>query len=88
MKYLEAKQDRRSIANKMLPGPSADKSGAPGASQPRVRPDVRALSEELGVDLSRVTGTGKNGAITMQDVRAAVPQTPPTTDMPPEDETP
>lgn len=34
-------------------------------------PIVRRLARELGVELIRVTGTGKAGAITADDVRAA-----------------
>lgn len=32
-----------------------------------------ARAEELGVDLATVTGTGKNGRITVGDVEAAAP---------------
>ncbi len=34
-------------------------------------PEARRLARELGVDLSRVSGTGKGGRITTDDVRAA-----------------
>jgi len=34
-------------------------------------PIVRRLARELGIDLARVTGTGKAGAITADDVRAS-----------------
>lgn len=33
-------------------------------------PAVRALARKMGVDLSRVTGTGKDGTITAKDVKA------------------
>ncbi len=35
-------------------------------------PEARRLARELGVDLSRVQGSGKGGRITAEDVRAAV----------------
>ena len=43
------------------------------APRPRVlaTPKVRKLARELGVDLSRVQGTGKGGRITEEDVRRA-----------------
>jgi len=37
----------------------------------RVSPIVKSLAEELGVDLSTVTGTGLNGMILREDVKAA-----------------
>jgi pyruvate dehydrogenase E2 component (dihydrolipoamide acetyltransferase) len=39
-----------------------------------VSPAARALAEELGLDLSRVVGTGSGGRITRDDVRAAEAQ--------------
>jgi len=46
----------------------------PPAAQRRVQatPVVRRIAQELGVDLEAVTGTGPNGRITEEDVRAAV----------------
>jgi pyruvate dehydrogenase E2 component (dihydrolipoamide acetyltransferase) len=35
-------------------------------------PEARRVARELGVDLSRVQGTGKGGRITVEDVRATV----------------
>lgn len=43
---------------------------AGGATQ-RSSPSVRKLAQELGVDLETVTGTGRRGRITEDDVRAA-----------------
>ena len=37
----------------------------------RAMPKARALARELGVDLEAVEGTGRNGSITVGDVRAA-----------------
>jgi len=49
----------------------------------RISPLARKLAEEKGVDLSRVTGTGGNGAITREDVERAAgaraPSAPPPT---------
>ena len=49
---------------------------APDAKKPRpsaapASPEARRLAHELGVDLTRVQGTGKRGRITVEDVRAA-----------------
>lgn len=41
------------------------------AAPPRIRPEVRALAEELCVDCERIEGTGKNGSVTKADVRRA-----------------
>lgn len=45
-------------------------SGAPG-QWVRSTPAARRLARELGVDLAAVTGTGPDGLVTEQDVRAA-----------------
>ncbi|TDG13334.1 2-oxo acid dehydrogenase subunit E2 [Seongchinamella unica] len=46
-------------------------AGAPAAGGRRASPVVRRLAEELGVDLGTVSGSGRNGRITQEDVRAA-----------------
>lgn len=43
----------------------------PVAERPRSTPPVRKLARDLGVDLSALTGTGVDGLITRDDVRAA-----------------
>ncbi|TFD82098.1 2-oxo acid dehydrogenase subunit E2 [Cryobacterium sp. Sr8] len=43
---------------------------AVGAERPRSTPPVRALARDLGIDLARLTGTGPDGLITRDDVRA------------------
>ena len=43
--------------------------GAPG-EETRVSPIARRVAERLGVDLSKVTGTGRNGRISKEDVEA------------------
>ena len=42
-----------------------------GAAYTRSSPSVRRLADELGVDLGTVTGTGRRGRITDDDVKAA-----------------
>jgi pyruvate dehydrogenase E2 component (dihydrolipoamide acetyltransferase) len=44
----------------------------PGFSRAHAGPSVRLLARELGVDLTRVTGTGFKGRITHDDVKAFV----------------
>ena len=44
------------------------------ATPPPAGPEVRRLARELGVDLSRVNGSGSGGRITREDVIAAVRQ--------------
>jgi pyruvate dehydrogenase E2 component (dihydrolipoamide acetyltransferase) len=55
------------------PEPAAGKtSAAPGGdAYTRSSPTVRKLADELGVDLNGVTGTGRRGRITEDDVKAA-----------------
>jgi pyruvate dehydrogenase E2 component (dihydrolipoamide acetyltransferase) len=51
---------------------------APAASEqapaagPRISPKARRLAKELGLDISRLRGTGPEGAITTEDVQSAV----------------
>ena len=42
-----------------------------GDAYTRSSPSVRRLADELGVDLGTVTGTGRRGRITDEDVKAA-----------------
>jgi pyruvate/2-oxoglutarate dehydrogenase complex dihydrolipoamide acyltransferase (E2) component len=68
-------------AGEVVPGeapaaakPSTSRPAAPGHPRgPRVAatPLVRKVAQELGVDLAAVTGTGPDGRITEEDVRAA-----------------
>jgi pyruvate dehydrogenase E2 component (dihydrolipoamide acetyltransferase) len=51
---------------------AATKAAAPElATKARVTPLVRKIAQELGVDLGTVAGTGPQGRITEEDVRAA-----------------
>ena len=47
------------------------KSSQTGDAYTRSSPSVRRLADELGVDLNGVTGTGRRGRITEDDVKAA-----------------
>lgn len=44
------------------------------AGRPRAKPPVRKLAKDLGVDLEQVNGSGPDGRITRDDVRAASQQ--------------
>ena len=46
-------------------------AASPGAVTQRSSPSVRKLAQQLGVDLEVVTGTGRRGRITEEDVRSA-----------------
>jgi pyruvate dehydrogenase E2 component (dihydrolipoamide acetyltransferase) len=41
------------------------------AATPRISPKARRLAKELGLDISRLRGTGPEGAITTEDVQSA-----------------
>lgn len=53
------------------PAPASTAPGPAGDAATRSAPAVRKLAQELGVDLNSVTGTGRRGRITEDDVRAA-----------------
>jgi 2-oxoisovalerate dehydrogenase E2 component (dihydrolipoyl transacylase) len=66
-----------SAARTESPAAPATGNGAVGAGskarpRPAAKPPVRKLAKELGVDLAALTGTGPQGAITREDVHAAV----------------
>jgi pyruvate dehydrogenase E2 component (dihydrolipoamide acetyltransferase) len=45
-------------------------SAQPSASAPQISPKARRLAKELGVDITRLRGTGPDGTITAGDVQA------------------
>jgi pyruvate dehydrogenase E2 component (dihydrolipoamide acetyltransferase) len=51
--------------------PPAATEPAPDAAPPYASPGTRRLARELGVDLAQVTGSGRKGRITADDVRAS-----------------
>jgi pyruvate dehydrogenase E2 component (dihydrolipoyllysine-residue acetyltransferase) len=51
--------------------PQAGPAHAEGPVPPYASPSVRRLARELGVDLSAVSGSGRKGRITTEDVEAA-----------------
>ena len=56
------------------PSPTAEIADAPKRNLAHASPSVRKFARELGVDLARVTGSGKNGRISADDVRGFVKQ--------------
>ena len=51
--------------------PAEEKKKQPEGARVRATPLIRKVAQELGVDLAAVEGTGPQGRITEQDVRAA-----------------
>lgn len=83
-----ARRSRKGAATSSTPTPNASAANAPVVAKPvatpvvaeveavqespRSTPPVRKLARDLGVDLRMLTGTGKNGLITREDVEAAL----------------
>lgn len=67
--YADSAADEPAQQAPAAPAPA--KKGGAGDANTRSTPLVRRLAEELGVDLNTVTGTGRRGRITEDDVRAA-----------------
>ena len=55
--------------------PGADHAVESGSDDARVSPIARRIASRLSVDLSRVTGTGRNGRISKEDVEAFAART-------------
>lgn len=58
--------EKPAAAPKAAPAPEKG-----GSAEVKAMPAARRLAKELGVDLASVTGTGRNGAVTSDDVRRA-----------------
>jgi len=67
-KKEEKKVDKKSEAKAEKPAPRIDKGEE---ARVKASPVARRIAAELGVDLSRVNGTGPEGRVTETDVRAA-----------------
>jgi pyruvate dehydrogenase E2 component (dihydrolipoamide acetyltransferase) len=52
----------------------------PAEGGPRISPKARRMAQELGVDISRVVGTGPGGTISGEDVQAAAKPAAPATE--------
>lgn len=63
----EAKSEAPAAAASSSSSSSSNQSGS-GALNDTIPPGARRLAEEEGVDLSKVSGTGKRGQITKEDV--------------------
>ena len=50
----------------------------PAEGGPRISPKARKIAQELGVDISRIVGTGPGGTISSEDVQAAAKPAAPT----------
>ena len=61
-------------ATPAAPSVSASASELAPAARPHASPAVRLYARELGVDLTRVTGSGRKGRITREDVQGFVKQ--------------
>lgn len=57
---------------KAAAAPAADPKPTAGAKTPPAGPATRRLARELGIDLAQVAGSGPNGRINEEDVKAAV----------------
>ena len=69
-----AKETAAPAATKEAPAPQradGNGAGARDGDRPRATPRVRKLAEEMGVALNTLTGSGPNGRIVEDDVRAA-----------------
>ncbi len=70
-----SEQSKQAVAAAAAPAADVPKVDAPKV-EPRVSPKARRMAEQLGVDLSSVTGTGPGGVISAEDVeRAAASKT-------------
>ena len=81
-----AEQEVVPSSQSSTPADAAPGQMAPAASsaaeRPRSTPPVRALARDLGIDLTTVTGTGRDGLITRDDVRAHITESVPVTGLP------
>src|SRR5262245_40551787 len=60
-------------AERPVPAAAERRAPEPERSGPAISPRAARLASELGVDWSRLKGSGRGGRITEEDVRAAAP---------------
>ncbi|HSK33722.1 MAG TPA: dihydrolipoamide acetyltransferase family protein, partial [Propionicimonas sp.] len=60
-----------SPSGEQLPQPGRPAAEVEGGRQPLAKPPVRRIARDLGIDLTRVPGTGPGGTITAEDVVTA-----------------
>jgi pyruvate dehydrogenase E2 component (dihydrolipoamide acetyltransferase) len=88
----EPSSQEKKEASAPLPGkpvPSGEAASRGPAGEALATPVVRKLARDLGVDLSRISGTGPGGRVTEEDVRAsAAPPVPASGGTPSEERVP
>ena len=62
---------RATTASDRVPSAAPPAAEGRAAAAPQISPKARRLAKELGVDISRIHGTGPDGTIASQDVQAA-----------------
>ncbi len=68
----EARSRRRRPARNGPPVPIAERPARPAGRVPVVSPIVRRLARNAGLDLGAISGSGRDGLITRQDVERAI----------------
>jgi len=76
----KAEREETPVEAGVSPAQPARLPSQPEEARVKASPVARRIAAELGVDLSRVKGTGPNGRITETDVRAAAKSVPATAD--------
>ncbi|WP_336085039.1 dihydrolipoamide acetyltransferase family protein [Nocardia sp. SSK8] len=71
--------EAESTSRRRKAAPAAMAASTPSTHRAAATPAARKLAKELGIDLWYVAGSGPEGAVTVEDVRAAVPVTTPRT---------
>ncbi|MFE3544984.1 dihydrolipoamide acetyltransferase family protein [Nocardia sp. NPDC059177] len=72
--------EAESTSRRRRPAPAAAMAAStPSTHRAAATPAARKLAKELGIDLWFVAGSGPEGAVTVEDVRTAVPVTTPRT---------
>jgi 2-oxoisovalerate dehydrogenase E2 component (dihydrolipoyl transacylase) len=68
----DGRSRRRRPARNGSPAPIADRTARPAGRVPVVSPIVRRLARNAGLDLATISGSGRDGLITRQDVERAI----------------